>query len=185
MLVVIAMLGLIAGIAMVTIDFSRTEAEVAAARLSRDLSLVRSRAIFEGNDFIVTFDVTNSRLTYTVHDDMNNNGSVELAIGETVETHDLGETNHNVAIAFVSGLRGVDGAALTEPVTLAGSPPRVTFSARSRANAGAIYLAPEDDLRNGDPRNMRAITISGASGKVQRWRYDPESSGPGPWRLQR
>lgn len=183
LLVVLAILGLSAGIGMVVIDLSRDDASAASARVARELALARSRAIFEGNDIVVSFDTTSSNETFTVHDDINSNGTVDSGIGEGVETKRIGGSRSEVVIAIPANVKGVDGNVLASAVTFPGSPPSVTFSARSRATDGALYLIPTDDLSRGDPKNMRAITISGASGKIRRWRYDPNSEGPGPWSL--
>jgi hypothetical protein len=32
---------------------------------------------------------------------------------------------------------------------------------------------------------MRAISVNEATGRVRRWKYDPQSGGPVPWRLER
>ena len=183
LLVVLAIIGLTAGIGVIVMDLSRNDAAAASARVARELALARSRAIFEGNDFVVTFDLSVSTEAFSIHDDMNSNGTVDSGIGETVESVRITGPRAQVVFGTTPNLKDVNGNVLASAITFAGTPASTTFSARSRANDGGLYLIPKDDLVRGDPTNRRAVTVSGATGKIRRWRYDPDSGGPGPWKL--
>jgi type IV fimbrial biogenesis protein FimT len=69
----------------------------AARQVFSDFQRTRMAAVTENNRYIVTF--TNSH-TYTVHDDANNNGTVDA--GETVNTFDLQKDWPGVTVTTTS-----------------------------------------------------------------------------------
>jgi Tfp pilus assembly protein FimT len=183
MLVVLALMGIVTGIGFYTANTGRWRSSAAASDVAQQLEMARSRAMFNRHDVVVSFDTTVNALQ--IHEDRNSDGNFDGGIGETLVVRSLAQTTSGMEFAVPAGLRGLDGNVVTDPVTLPGSPPAVTFDPLARANTGVIYLIPSEDLAKGDPTNMRAISISAATGRLRRWRYDAESGGPGPWRVER
>ncbi len=183
LLVSLAIGGLLLGIAYTSLQSTGWRTSAAAAVLSRQLDFARTRAVFEQNDYVVEFSTTGAQIT--ILDDDNSDGSPTTSIGEKVTTIDLAAEGRGVVFGFATGTRGLDNAPITSAVTFAGSPPSVTFDPLGRAQAGVIYLIPEEDVDRQVPDHMLALTVNAATGRVRRWRYDASAATPGPWRLER
>ncbi len=182
LLAALAVLGIVAGIGFYTVHTGGWRSGAVAGQLAQRLQLAATRAVFQQNDFVVTFDLATN--TYSIHDDRNSDGTVNTSIGETVTTYDLDSGGTRIVFGIPSGVDGIDGSAPSAAVTFPGSPPRITFTPRGTATTGEIYLVPAEDLDRGLPDRMRAITVSAATARIRRWRYDAQSSSPGPWRLE-
>lgn len=176
-----AIMAIVATLGFYTFQQSSWRSKAGISKMVRQLELTRSRAIFEQNDFIVTFDVNVG--TYTIHDDENNNGTFEPNIGETQTVYSLSSGGTGTKFGFPSGTRDIDGNLLSSAITIPGSPPKITFTPLGRATSGSIYVISEEDYRKGKPDAMRAVTVYGSTARLRRWRYDDSSGGPGPWRL--
>ncbi len=182
LLAALAVLGIVAGIGFYTVNTGGWRTGAVSGRLAQRLQLAATRAVFQQNDFVVRFDLATN--TYSIHDDRNSDGTVNTAIGETVTTYELDEGGTRVVFGIPAGVEGIDGATPSAAVTFAGSPPRITFTPRGTATTGEIYLVPAEDLERGIPDRMRAITVTAATARIRRWRYDAGASSPGPWRLE-
>jgi len=180
LLAALAILGLAIGIATYTMDTEGWRTDAAVKEVANQFEQARARAVFDQNDFIVTFDVGGN--SFSVHDDENSNGTVEASIDETVLTVRIDHVARNVQFGYVPGITGLDGNTVTKAVSFAGTPPRLTFDPLGRGNRGAIYLIAREDLAKSCPDRMRAVQINPATGRIRRWRYDAERS-PIPWRL--
>ncbi len=176
----LALVGLLCGLGAYMMSTGGTRAYVAAAEVAKQLEFARSRAIFEANDYVVTFDV--SAGTFTVIDDENNDGDLDSAIGETSRVYRLGELDRNVAFGYVTGSKSLTGANIAAAISLPGSPPKVTFSARGTATEGTIYVVPVEDRDGTCSDRMHAVSVSAATARVRRWRYDATRTTPAPWR---
>ena len=183
MLAVVAMIGLVAGMGLYIADTASWRVSSAASDLARRLEQSRSKAAFEQHDQVISFDT--AAHTFTIHDDDNSDGNVDSAIGEETRVFQLSQSASEVVFGYPTGTKGLDGNNITAAITFAGSPPKVSFNALGVAQSGVVYMVAYEDLQAGDPTKMRAITVNQATGRVRRWRYDTESNGPGPWRLER
>ena len=87
-----------------------------------------------------------------------------------------------MVFGFAAGTDGIDGNPITDAVSFGSD--EVTFTPLGTAETGVIYMITSQALDNGDPIYMRAITVNTATARLRRWKYDPTSSGPGPWKLE-
>ncbi len=182
LLAALAVLGIVAGIGFYTVSTGGWRSGAVAGQLAQRLQLAATRAVFQQNDFVVRFDLATN--TYSIHDDRNSDGTVNTSIGETVTTYELDSGGTRIVFGIPEGVDGIDGTEPSSAVTFAGSPPRITFTPHGTATTGEIYLVPAEDLARGTPDRMRAISVSAATARIRRWRYDPDGNSPGPWRLE-
>lgn len=183
LLVVLGILGVTTTIGVFVANTSGWRTEAVASDIARRLELARSQAAFNDFNFRVLFDEVGGG--YTVHADRNSDGDLDEAIGETTADHGLSAAAEHVVFGCPAGVVGLDGTVVTDPVTFAGSPPAATFRPGGSSTAGVVYLIDRQDLARNDPSKMRAISVTEATGRVRRWKYDPDSGGPVPWRLER
>jgi type II secretory pathway pseudopilin PulG len=182
-LVVLGILGVTTSIGVFVANTSGWRTGAVASDVARRLELARSQAAFNDYNFRVVFDDVGGG--YSVHADRNSDGDLDEAIGETIREFGLSASAEHIVFGCPPGIIGLDGAAVTEAVTFAGSPPAATFRPGGSSTAGVVYLIDRRDLEFNDPSKMRAISVTGATGRVRRWKYDPASGGPVPWRLER
>jgi Tfp pilus assembly protein FimT len=182
-LVVLGILGVTTSIGVFVANTSGWRTGAVASDLARRLELVRSQAAFNDHDFRIVFDDVGG--LYTVHADRNNDGDVDEAIGEVATNFGLSASAEHIVFGCPAGVIGLDGAVVSDALTFAGSPPAATFRPGGSATPGVVYLIDKQDLARNDPSKMRAISVTEATGRVRRWRYDPDSGGPVPWRLER
>jgi Tfp pilus assembly protein FimT len=183
LLVVLAILGVTTTIGVFVANTSGWRTGAVASDIARRLELARSQAAFNDFNFRVVFNEASG--DYAVHSDRNSDGDLDEAIGETVVESRLSASAEHIVFGCPPGVIGLDGAAVTDPVTFAGSPPAATFRPGGSSTAGVVYLIDDRDLAHNDPSKMRAISVTEATGRVRRWKYDPDSGGPVPWRLER
>ena len=106
----------------------------AARQVFGDFQRTRMAAVTQNNRYIVTF--TNSH-TYTVHDDVNNNGAVDA--GETVNTFDLQRDWPGVTVTATSNtLTFYPDASASATVTLTVTNSRGATSTITVNDAGNI-----------------------------------------------
>ena len=179
-LAALGLIGVLLGLGGYMMTTGGTRAFAAAAEVAKQLEFARSRAIYEENDFVVTFQVADG--TFTVLDDNNSDGDLDTAVGETVRTFRVAELGREVAFGYADASQSLTGATISAAVTLPGSPPKVTFTPRGTANDGTIYLIPREDVGQSCADRMHAVTVSAATARVRRWRYNAAGSGPAPWR---
>lgn len=178
-LAALALLGTLLGIATYSMSTKGSRAFSAGSLLAQELETARSRAVLKGSNVVVTVDVAASSLT--IIDDLNSDGDLDTAVGETARVVRVGDFGRGVKIGFASTARNLSNVLITSAVTLPGTPPKVTFTTAGSATDGTIYLIPEEDVTADCPDRMRAVTISAATGRIKRWRYDVGSSAPAPW----
>ena len=111
LLVVLALMALTAGLAFNAVSTARGRTDAVAKQLARDLELARARAIFDQNDYVVTFSPAVG--TVTIHDDENSNGGFDGSIGETLETRFLAQGGTGIVIGAPSGLTGISGGSVS------------------------------------------------------------------------
>jgi prepilin-type N-terminal cleavage/methylation domain-containing protein len=150
MLVVIVLIGILAGITVSRLDSTRYRADAVARGLMGDLSQAQRTAVTVQNDVRVT-QVSPTRLS--IHEDRNNNGAVDG--GERVLFSNL---DHGFQLGR-GGMAALPApAAATELTT-------VTFRRDGTASAsGAFYLRSPGP----DPlcRYCRAIELTRATGRA-------------------
>jgi len=183
LLVVLGILGVSTTIGVYVANTSGWRTSAAASDVARHLELARSQAAFNDFEVRIVFDPAGG--SFRVHLDRNSDGDLDTNIGETETRYVLSASAEHVLFGCPTGIVGVDGSAVGDPVVLEGDPPVATFRPGGRATAGFIYLIDDRDLERGDPTKMRAITITEATGRVRLWKYDANATGPIPWRLER
>ena len=183
LLVVLGILGVTTSIGVYVANTSGWRTSAVASDVARRLELARSQAAFNDYNFRIVFNEVDGR--YAVHADRNSDGDLDESIGETLTESRLSASAEHIVFGCPSGVIGLDGAAVTDPVTFAGSPPAAVFRPGGSSTAGTVYLIDKKDLLLNDPSKMRAISVNEATGRVRRWKYDPDSGGPVPWRLER
>lgn len=183
LLVVLAILGVSTTVGVYVAKTSGWRTAAVSASIARHLELARSRAAFNDHDVRVIFDSANGALT--VHLDRNSDGDLDTNIGESQTTYGLSAAAEHIVFGCPTGVVGVNGASVSTVVDLPGDPPVATFHPGGASSSGFIYLIDYKDLERGDPSAMRAITVNEATGRVRRWKYDPDATGPVPWRLER
>jgi prepilin-type N-terminal cleavage/methylation domain-containing protein len=180
LLAAMGIIGLTLGIAAYTMDRGGWRTDAALSEVTDQLTQARARAVFDQNDFVVTFDTTNQ--AFRVHDDENSNGTVEAGIGEEIRIFELRQASADVIFGYATGTTGLDGNVINKAVNFPGTPPTITFDPLGRGDGGVIYMITREDLERGKPDNMRAIQVNQATGRIRRWRYDSDRT-PIPWRL--
>ncbi len=107
----------------------------AARQVFADFQRTRMAAVSENNRYIVSFTNTH---TYTVHDDSNNNGTVDT--GETVTTYDLQKDWPGVTVgATVDTLTFYPDATASTAATMTVTNSRGTTSTVTINAAGYVY----------------------------------------------
>lgn len=183
LLVSMALLGIVAGIGFYTVNTGSWRTSAATSDLARQLEFAHSRAVLEGNDYVVTFDTAAG--TYDVIDDDNNDGDFDSNIGEDRRTFTLTSSAGGVQFGFLGTIDDIAGTTMSTAITAPGSPPKLTFTRHGTGTAATLYLIPIEDLPTSYPGHMKAITVSEATARIRRWEYHAESATPGPWRLER
>ncbi|MBP7149653.1 MAG: GspH/FimT family pseudopilin [Acidobacteria bacterium] len=181
LLVALTIIGMIAGIGAYVINTGGWRDSAAVSELARRMEHARSRAVLDGNDWIVTFNVASA--SYTILDDDNSDGDYDQAIGESQWTYPLAASASGTVFGYPDSVQGIDGTSLDDAVTFAGD--QVTFRPLGTADNGVAYIVTANDIRAGDPQYMRALVVNAATGRIRRWRYEAGANNPGPWRLER
>ncbi len=160
----LVLVSIMAGIMTPLFTPGRWRADSAVQELAMSLNEAQRLAVLQQHDVVITFDVTNRKLT--VLQDTNNNGQPDP--GEAVSTIELPET-----IGFGSG----SAPALPEgagPISFAGGDgdPTLTFLRDGSAStSGVVYIEPVEGSMAGDPEAVRALTIERATGAVRCYSY--------------
>ncbi len=175
MLTVVGIIGILSSVAIPSfanwLDKYRADSE--ATRLYFNLMASKQRAIRNNSTIIVTFTVASN--TYTIHDDLDEDGSVD--IGENVAVISF---ESDMVFGIAPGVLGVWGGAVSNPIALNGSTTVKFFSAGRADSSGAIYIIPGGDLALGIKGNQRAIKIVQATGNLEVMKFNPSGT-PGPW----
>jgi type II secretory pathway pseudopilin PulG len=171
LLSVLALLGLLAGIAIAPItDLLAEEGLSAAAReVSVILTAARGRAVFQGADVGVKWTSQGGDLVLSVYQDGNGNGVTTADIKKGVDRLVAGPywlrgKYPGISFSFVPGFDGLDpgGAAignLADPLRL-GASDICTFSPLGKASPGSVYLS-------NSKRRQAAVRVTPANAKIQ------------------
>lgn len=177
MLTTVGIIAILSSVAIPSFStwLSKHRADSEATRLYFNLMASKQRAIRNNSTVIVTFSPGTS--SYSIHDDLNENGAVD--VGESVNVIIL-DNDNNMVFGNVPGVLGVWGAAITNSISLNGSNSVSFFSAGRADRSGAIYLIPSGDLPISKLENQRAIKIIQATGNLEVMKFKANGS-PGPW----
>lgn len=149
----------------------------AVAAFHGNLTMAKNTAVEKRNPVYVTFHPENN--AYTIHEDANNNGTVDD--DEFHQEFNLGD-HLRYANQAVKDLKGVwAGKPISEgPVALLRGGHRLSFNALGQASDnGAVYLIPAEDA--GVTRDhIRALQIFKSTGELRVRRYTGE--GDIPWK---
>ena len=157
LLVVLGVLGLLAGIFTPRIDVAKFRQDTAVLEVSTALNVAQQKAVLRGHSMRVGLDTAQSRLV--IHEDADNDRSV--GPGEDVRVVELGE-----GVAF-----GLGGAAALNNVAFdfvesAAGIPTVSFARNGGASQeGTIYLTSLRAKQSGSfPEDSRALTLERSTG---------------------
>ena len=102
MMIVIAILGIFAGIAIPNYlsYMPKHRLNGAARQVMGDLMLARMQAVSQNNEFMVFFDLSINNHEYTILDDDNNDGNID--VGEWTQTKDIQSEYSNVTFSNVT-----------------------------------------------------------------------------------
>jgi type II secretory pathway pseudopilin PulG len=163
-------LGIAAILAAVTVpNYSmmvlKRQVDAEARKLYMEMQLARVTAIKNNNNVRVTFSIVNNQ--YTVHDDTNNNDTVDG--GETVKIIPL---IPRVSFGFFGGIVDPNGNAAGSAIDLAGGGTILIFNSRGAANdSGLVYLNPTSELGQSNLL-LRSIGVIQETGSVEYWQYN-------------
>lgn len=157
LLVVLGVVGLLAGIFAPRIDVAKFRQDTAVLEVSTALNVAQQKAVLRGHSIEVGFDTARSRLV--IHTDADNDRTV--GPGEDVRVVELGD-----GVAFGLGaakpLKGVDFDFAESPTGI----PSLRFSRNGGASQeGTIYLTSVRSKKSGSfPEDSRALTLERSTG---------------------
>lgn len=156
MLVVVIMIGILAGIVASKLDWGRYRADSEARGLLAALSQAQRTAVSLQTDVRVTVDADGTRVQ--IHEDANNNASLDA--GERVTFAAL-DNDYRIGRGSMAAL-----PAPAEPGELAA----LVFRRDGTASrSGAMYLRPP--LAGDDCKYCRAVSIQRATGRTVSWSH--------------
>lgn len=173
-LVVVAIFGIVAGLALPAIDVTRFQVESGLRGVGSTLQAAQRESVARQHDVVVRIDTAQRRIH--VHFDADNDGTVTG--GERVRSWPLHE--HLVFGRGPAPARAFGGAATSFPAGPSGLP-TITFRRNGSASlAGGLYLTSLQAMAGAPKRqnDTRALEIVRATGRIEWFRY----SG-GQWRL--
>jgi Tfp pilus assembly protein FimT len=175
LIVVIVFIGIIAMCTMPAFaNYRRQASVIAAANEMRGLlRSVRSRAIAHGHNAGVKFVKSGNNWTYSLYDDGNGNGIANADITKNIDRRYFGPavvmpSFRTASISLVPvTIRDPDGDKLlpTDNALQFGVSTICSFSELGSGTPGTVYIS--DGIRN-----LYAVRVYGASGKVRMLRYD-------------
>jgi Tfp pilus assembly protein FimT len=156
MLVVVVMIGILAGITASKLDWGRYRADSTARGLLAALSQAQRTAVSLQTDVRVT--VTGSGGGIQIHEDANNNAAAD--VGERVTTHDL-DNDYRIGKRAMSAL-----PAPAEPDELTA----LVFRRDGSASlSGSMYVGPP--VLGDNCKYCRAVSIQRATGRTVSWSH--------------
>jgi prepilin-type N-terminal cleavage/methylation domain-containing protein len=163
MLVVLALIGIVAGWALPRVDVAKFRADAAARVVRGTLQQAQRLAILRQYDISVGFDTTARRLR--IHEDVNNDGIQDP--GERVMWRPIEE-----GVAFAKPPVGVNGTSATSLVgsnlRAIGDLPTIIFRRDGSASTDLeVYLLGAVD----HPTSFRAVTVIQSTGRADPYRY--------------
>lgn len=173
MLVMVVLLGIITGMAVAKVDYTRNRVNASDMHLASELSAAQRLAISLQHDVRIRFEVATG--TIQIHEDANNNGTVQA--GERVRR-----------VALEDGVRFARGPAPVLPqvgaddisfADVGGSPTLVFRRDGSASQAGGLYLTSDRAATLGAAyaKDGCAIEVIRSTGRIVRWKYSS-----GSWR---
>ena len=165
LLMVMIILGVVAGMAVPRINMNAYRADAAARGVRGVLQIAQRSAITRQSNVVVTFDSANRRMT--VLEDNNDNGTAD--VGERLISKPLDEH-----VRFIAPTMGKVGGGSTSKavngssIQYVANQPRITMRRDGSASSDVdLYLT----VRANMVREFRAITVDPAIGKTELYRY--------------
>ncbi|GIW52590.1 MAG: hypothetical protein KatS3mg081_1945 [Gemmatimonadales bacterium] len=167
-LIVLAMIGIVAAIAVPRIDLTRYRVDSAMQGIGTTMLVAQRLAVTRQHDVIVRFDVPGAALI--VHEDADNDGAVDS--GERVRRFPLGEHIVFGRAGAPAGPIPGSGNEVTFTRTVDGMPAVVFHRNGSASEAGGFYLTSKRAVLNpGHETDTRAIEVERGTGRVSWYRY--------------
>jgi prepilin-type N-terminal cleavage/methylation domain-containing protein len=166
LLIVVAIIGIVAGIALPRINLTRFRVDGAMQSAGIVLLGAQRLAATRQHDVIVGFDQANG--TIRVHQDANNNGLIDG--GEAVTTRELGEL---VVFGRAGAAAHAVGAAAVTFTQTRGGLLAVTFHRNGSASEyGGVYITSRRAVLAGLATDTRLLEIERSTGRTSWYRYN-------------
>lgn len=167
MLVILTILGLVAGMMVPQLHMGQRQADSEMRALASTVMSAQRRAVARQTNVVVSFDVNERYVRALVDED----GDESADPGEHVRTTPLGE--HVVFGRGSAPTHPLGSGPVTFSKTVDGMP-SVVFHRNGAASAeGGVYLTTEMAVNQGDrPEDTRLLWITRATGRVSWLRYD-------------
>jgi prepilin-type N-terminal cleavage/methylation domain-containing protein len=168
-LLVVAVMGVLAIVALPRIDLYRIQANAGVQILSTTMVAAQREALTKQHDIILTFDAGNKRMRMIW--DANSNSNIDA--GEKIRTIPL-----DTRLAFGLGgapARAFGTAAINFNRTINGLPALVFHRNGSASGIGGFYLSSTRAVLDGTTkwnRDTRAVEIVRATGRTEWFRYN-------------
>jgi prepilin-type N-terminal cleavage/methylation domain-containing protein len=170
-MMVITIIGIVAGMAIPKAGYSTYLASSGARVLATTLAYAQRQAISQQSDIRVAFDVATNQIR--IHEDRNNDNVIDQ--GERV-----GFTSLPEGVAFGRGAAAARplGAATVSFTRIQGVLPVLVYRRDGTASEnGVVYLSTIAGLSTGRSTDTRAIEVARATGRVSWFSY-----GTGSWK---
>jgi prepilin-type N-terminal cleavage/methylation domain-containing protein len=166
LLIVIAIIGIVAGIAIPKIDLTRFRVDSAMQSAGMIMLGAQRLAATRQFDVIVGFDQASN--TIRVHQDANDNGLIDQ--GEAVTRRDLGDL---VVFGRAGAPAYTIGAAAVTFTQVRDGLPAVTFHRNGSASEyGGFYLTSRRAVLAGLAKDSRLVEIERSTGRTSWYRYN-------------
>jgi prepilin-type N-terminal cleavage/methylation domain-containing protein len=166
LLIVVTIIGIVAGIAIPKIDLTRYRVDGAMQSAGMTLLGAQRLAATRQFDVIVGFDQANNAIR--VHQDANNNGVVDG--GEPVTQRALGDL---VVFGRAGAAAHAVGAAAVTFTQMRNGLPSVTFHRNGSASEyGGIYLTSRRAVLAGLATDSRLLEVERSTGRTSWYRYN-------------
>lgn len=182
LMVAVTILGIaaVASVPNITSYLRSRNAATATEQVGAHLRVARSRAVLEGNDYVVQFTGAN---TYQVVDDDGGGNGIPGAAGYDVTNRSNGQADagelvmgpftlpQDIAFATVAGIQNpFTGTELDAPITFGevNGTRAVVFHSNGTADEGGyVALAPQTDVGADSARRTRVLQLTASTGSVQ------------------
>lgn len=169
-MIVLLLIGLLAGIAAPNIDRAQFQLKAASRELVTRMAAAKHMAVLKGHDVVLAFDQTNRRIR--IHSDLDNDR--QLDANEDVRMFELPED-----VAFGKGSAPAIGA-FTGPLNLSQSQtglPTMTFHRNgSTSQQVRFYLTSRRAAINGGfPEDARSVAVARSTGTISCQSYASSS----------
>jgi len=182
LMVGVGIIGILAAVSVPSISsYLRSQnAANGTEQLGAHIRMARSRAILEGNDYLVVFDGSNA---YSIVDDDGGGDGVPGSADYNAANRNNGIADENertmgpftlpsdLQFAAVSGVRNpFTGEQVSEAVSfpeLGGSPTLILHSNGTADPGGFVTLAPQADIDHDSDRRTRVLQVVGSTGGVE------------------